>query len=644
MNTNSNCNYSSFNNDTSTIMSNASISAPTSPESLSLSASISRSGMGERSFSGSFYQPINRISLRHFIAENKRRAFSVATGSGVPDELKTIVQNSKPLGRGDIMYSSLFENNELVKQILLDDTKNKYHKRTRSEPILNSWDFGFRGQMYDYDYTSGSQSESACSDDDSGSESFYTPRAPFIRQDSWTNLDTLKNDIVFKINSSGKTVVVAGTIEKLVQNLATEDLPDMEYVQIFVLTHRRFMTSEALFRLLINNFGSPRPINSSSHTAPRDNQHIFIKSRIINVMKLWLNASPDDFDDDDMSSLMMNFTCHLENSSKDEEKNWAKQLQTTYNEKDEPADAWPLPSPRVSKSTPVKNGVKARLSNIENFLDMQPKLIARQLTLIDQALLKNIKPRDLLNKCWDKSKPFPLTEISSRFDKVSGWVTSEVISTANSKQRLLIVINFIYLVEELLKLNNFHAAMYIYVGLNKTLVARLAETWQALDKRMTEKWKSYDVLMTPISNFKNLRNALSRAKRPIIPPITILLKDLTFMEENSDAYPADPRLPNFEKIYLIGQVLLDIYECQKAAYDLEEIPAIKYFLTEKLTVLPHKEIELALKRVIKGATKKDLKGNGSASSGSGSDSEKSASKGTLKLRRRSHFLKLFGES
>ncbi len=30
------------------------------------------------------------------------------------------------------------------------------------------------------------------------------------------------------------------------------------------------------------------------------------------------------------------------------------------------------------------------------------------------------------------------------------------------------------------------------------------------------------------------------------------------MEENSDAYPTDPRLLNFEKIYLIGQVLLDV--------------------------------------------------------------------------------------
>jgi len=270
------------------------------------------------------------------------------------------------------------------------------------------------------------------------------------------------------------------------------------------------------------------------------------------------------------------------------------------------------------------------------------------MTLIDQSLLKNIKPRDLLNKCWDPTKPKPLDEISSRFDKVSGWVTTEVVLSANSKQRLLIVINFIYLIEELLKLNNFHGAMCVYVGLNKTLVARLAETWQALDKRLNEKWKSYDVLMTPINNFKNLRTAISRAKRPIIPPITMLLKDVTFMEENSDAYTPDPRLLNFEKIYLLGQVLLDIYECQRATYDLEEVPQIKQFLLEKLTVLPYKELEVALKRVIKGSSKRDTQREQREQrdqlklSGGASDPEKITSKGSV--RRRSHFLKLFGES
>lgn len=43
------------------------------------------------------------------------------------------------------------------------------------------------------------------------------------------------------------------------------------------------------------------------------------------------------------------------------------------------------------------------------------------------------------------------------------------------------------------------------------------------------------------------------------------------MEENSELYPADPRLINFEKIALIGQLLVDIHECGVTNYNLEVI-------------------------------------------------------------------------
>lgn len=50
-----------------------------------------------------------------------------------------------------------------------------------------------------------------------------------------------------------------------------------------------------------------------------------------------------------------------------------------------------------------------------------------------------------------------------------------------------------------------------------------------------------------------------------------MLKDLTFMEENADQYTPDPRLINFEKIALIGQVLVDIHECGITKYNLGDI-------------------------------------------------------------------------
>lgn len=81
---------------------------------------------------------------------------------------------------------------------------------------------------------------------------------------------------------------------------------------------------------------------------------------------------------------------------------------------------------------------------------------------------------------------------------------------------------------------------------------------------------------------------MTAATRPIIPPLSkiipllssifnrvntaILLKDLTFMEENTDR--TTDNLINFEKVYLIGQVLVDMHECGIAKYDLEVVSII----------------------------------------------------------------------
>jgi hypothetical protein len=561
--------------------------------------------------------------------EEKRRAYSIASSSGVPDEVKSIINSPKPSNdteRVDKSTSRVEEEEASEKRIL----------RTVSEPFFNSWDYGhIEDYSFDYD-ESESQTEisSTTVSDDENSSELIPSRETTATPDSLMQDDPLHStspkqelkDIIFRKNEYGRNFVVAGTIEKLVQNLATEALPDTEYIHIFILAHTRFMKSNELLKRLVDNFKNPVPTKTEGSTSvPFDQRNVFIKSRIVNVIKLWLHASRDDFLDDDMSSQLDKFIATLENSSKEEEKSWGKALQIAAKKGDV---SQPI-TPGKAKHKGWRGSLvakKPKTENIDKFLDIQPKEAAKQLTLIDQSLLKNIKPRDLLTKCRNKNRASALEDISNRFDRVSGWVASEVVTTAHHKQRVLVVINFINLIDELLKLNNFHSAMSVYVGLGKTAVTRLKDTWKVLDKRVVEKWKGFETLMTPVNNFKNLRMAIARAKRPVIPPITLLVKDLTFMEENADVYPADPRLLNFEKIYLIGQVLVDIHECQKTTYDLEEVPNVREFLTDKIYVLPDKHLDTASRRVIRASTKMP------------SDT-------MLKVKKRkSTFLKLFGES
>lgn len=105
-------------------------------------------------------------------------------------------------------------------------------------------------------------------------------------------------------------------------------------------------------------------------------------------------------------------------------------------------------------------------------------------------MMKSINPRDLMERSRDKTKVSPLIEISKRFDqvyiftifiiiliylfyffvivysysiiivysfkKVSAWVTSEVVSTAHHKQRVLVITNFVHVIEVIkLSFNHF---------------------------------------------------------------------------------------------------------------------------------------------------------------------------------------------
>jgi len=74
------------------------------------------------------------------------------------------------------------------------------------------------------------------------------------------------------------------------------------------------------------------------------------------------------------------------------------------------------------------------------------------------------------------------------------------------------------------------------------------------------------------------------------------------MEENSELYPADMRLINFEKISLIGQLLVDIHECGVTNYNLEVVPPVRDYLTQ-LFVLSEEKIEQASKNAMRAATK-----------------------------------------
>jgi GDP/GTP exchange factor required for growth at low temperature len=66
----------------------------------------------------------------------------------------------------------------------------------------------------------------------------------------------------------------------------------------------------------------------------------------------------------------------------------------------------------------------------------------------------------------------------SHFNKTASWVASEIILTANPKQRILVLERFIELAEDFKILQNYHGMMEVYSALNMAAIQRIKPMWK----------------------------------------------------------------------------------------------------------------------------------------------------------------------
>ncbi|KAJ3436807.1 guanine nucleotide exchange factor [Anaeramoeba flamelloides] len=118
----------------------------------------------------------------------------------------------------------------------------------------------------------------------------------------------LEEDDDFENNS--KTIIIAATVEWLVDYLCSELESDSEYIQIFLLTYRSFTTATELFNLLKKKYLEKPPNSLTGNRLEFYKQKITkqIKFRIFNVLNQWIRFHFYDFESDpSMIELIENF-------------------------------------------------------------------------------------------------------------------------------------------------------------------------------------------------------------------------------------------------------------------------------------------------------------------------------------------------
>ncbi|KYR00579.1 Ras guanine nucleotide exchange factor [Tieghemostelium lacteum] len=375
-------------------------------------------------------------------------------------------------------------------------------------------------------------------------------------------------------------IIKAASLNKLVIILTPEKNHDMEFTKTFLLTYQSFTTPEKLLQKLVQRYHVPIEKLSKSGLAEHmiKNQVSVIQLRVVNTLKTWIKDYFSDFND----KLIQSVKSFCETLRHDNNTPLANRISETLNNKIKGTGEDEGEKKTQFKEAPPEPKVPKNIwSQTLDIFDIDEEEIARQLTLIDFEIFSSIKPTELLNQSWNKPKlkhrsPNVLALIG-RFNEISQWTASSILSYSRVKDRTRIMTKFVRIAEYSHRaLNNFNVSMAILSGLNAASVHRLKFTKDDMPKHTQQTLQDLQNQFSNAMSYRDYRNQLAKANPPCIPYLGVHLTDLTFVEEgNPDLIQGQI---NFSKRRLVYQSISIIHNLQNTKYNLQPVYQIAKLL------------------------------------------------------------------
>jgi len=198
-------------------------------------------------------------------------------------------------------------------------------------------------------------------------------------------------------------------------------------------------------------------------------------------------------------------------------------------------------APKSILPSKLKKQGEMKLEDIDisdiSILDFSVRELARQITLIDQDIIYKIPNLELMNKKFENENGSPNVQLArDTFSTLTRWVATEILQAELLKERQRIICHFILLCEKLKDLQNYNGLMAIYTGLYQFPIQRLKSTWKSINFIYLRKWRAIEELMSPMRNFRELRELQAKASPPKIPCLTILFHDLVLSEDGNEDF------------------------------------------------------------------------------------------------------------
>ncbi|KAJ5761348.1 hypothetical protein N7533_003387 [Penicillium manginii] len=364
--------------------------------------------------------------------------------------------------------------------------------------------------------------------------------------------------IVFDDNG-GVEVVKAGTLAALVDHLTRHDKLDASFNRTFLTTYKYFISTNELIRLLIDRFDGMSPDLNPTQTPEWSNQ---IKLLDLLEIKAFVYRINDASEAAAARQLLSIVQCRLEGVVN------IKTIQHSLSS---------APKPILPKNL-----------NKLQFLKIDFKEIARQLTIMESSMFAKIQRSELLNKSWQKKDtsggpgPAPHIRASIRYsNQVSNWVVALIIAESELKKRTQVIGHLINVASACHDLQNYSTVISILSGLESAPIYRLGRTWAMVTERSCNTLSPLQAMISSTQNYHAYRETIRAAVPPCIPFLGLFLKDLTFIEDGNPGLTSDG-LINVQKYTMLASTIQDVQRFKEAPYCLQPVPELQEYLATKL--------------------------------------------------------------